>query len=356
MKNLYRSRTTFVVGAGASLELGFPTGSQLKEEISKGLDIRFDRGSRPTRGDFAVAEALRQYADHHKGEAEQYNTYLEAGWHISRAMPQAISIDNFIENQEDKKVTAIAKLGIASCLIDAEKNCRLRFQRELNNVSTINWEEIQKTWIHPLMQTLTAGTKRSSADEIFNKIDFIVFNYDRSLEFYLTHSIANYYNMPIGEAHGIVAKANFMHPYGQIGKLRWQTEQLPIMDFGTEDKSSLYEISRSILTFSEQIEDATYLDRIRSSIDHADQIVFLGFAFHDSNMALLKPQLRTRDTMRVIATAFGISSPDCDVIMDEIRDLCIREGEFRLKYGKYILDNSATSSSLFQKYTKSLLS
>ena len=43
---MFNSKTTIVVGAGASAELGMPVGSELKKTIATKLDIRFSDGSR----------------------------------------------------------------------------------------------------------------------------------------------------------------------------------------------------------------------------------------------------------------------------------------------------------------------
>ena len=129
----------------------------------------------------------------------------------------------------------------------------------------------------------------------------------------------------------------------------------------------MFEISKSILTFSEQIEDKTELTDIRKAIHDADQLVFLGFAFHDPNMELLQPA-RKRDTERVVATANGISEPDCDLISEQFEMLCLdpenietvdMAGSFLavpdMRSENFILDNEATCSSLFTTYRKTLL-
>ena len=43
---MFESKTVFVLGAGASHEVGLPVGSGLAEIISKKLDIRFTRSNR----------------------------------------------------------------------------------------------------------------------------------------------------------------------------------------------------------------------------------------------------------------------------------------------------------------------
>ncbi|WP_299862880.1 hypothetical protein [uncultured Hoeflea sp.] len=354
---MYNSRTTFIVGAGASLELGFPTSKDLKQQIAKSVDIRYDGVSRPTHGDHMIADALRSYADYRAGpeEREEYNEHLYAGWHIAKAMPQAISIDNFVENQESILVTRMAKLGIASCLIDSEKACWRRFQ-EAEDSPELNWSKFENNWIQSFFQSLTERTKKSSLDLLFSNIRFVIFNYDRSLEFYIHKCIQNYYKVDENTASELINNASFLHPYGQIGKLPWQNSDLPSLEFGGGNKRNLYEISQSILTFSEQIEDAEELSAIRAAIHEADQLIFLGFSFGESNMQLLQPK-RTRDTNRVIATAFGISDPDRDVILHQLKDLCMLDNKAKAsKAGRYILDNKIICTELFYKYGKSIMS
>jgi len=42
---MFKSKTLFVVGAGASQEAGLPTGTELKSIIAEKLDITFDHGN-----------------------------------------------------------------------------------------------------------------------------------------------------------------------------------------------------------------------------------------------------------------------------------------------------------------------
>lgn len=324
---MYTARTTFVVGAGASLELGFPTSDLLKSQISEAVNIGFEFGNRQIKGDYQIAEALRGYADHYKGQSDEYNKYLHAGWHIGTAMPQAISIDNFVDSQEDEYVTAVAKLGIASCIIDAEKHCLERYKSR-DKGEKIEWILFQENWIHQLFQTLNEGTKKSEIENLFSVTNFIVFNYDRSLEYFLAMAISNYYGVDSAKAFDLVSKATFLHPYGQIGRLPWQKSNLPVQDFGSSEKRNLLDISKSILTFSEQVDEKVDLASIRKAIGESTQIIFLGFAFHPSNMQLLVPK-RDQDTSRVIATGYGISDSDTVIIGDELKSVCLVDNQAR---------------------------
>ena len=73
-----------VLGAGASKEVNLPIGTELKSEIARLLDIRFEFGSRQKSGDYQVTEALRLVASRAKEEPGQINAYLRMCWRIDR--------------------------------------------------------------------------------------------------------------------------------------------------------------------------------------------------------------------------------------------------------------------------------
>ena len=109
-------QTVFVIGAGASKEVGLPTGDELKNLISKSLDIDTDAFDRKaTSGDSLICETLIR-------EVPDGLTYLPAAHHIRDAMPQAESIDNFIyQHQGDKKIELCGKLAIVRSILVAER-------------------------------------------------------------------------------------------------------------------------------------------------------------------------------------------------------------------------------------------
>src|SRR5258707_10670754 len=90
---MFKSKTLFIVGAGASQEADLPTGVQLRDTIAKKLDLTFNPAS-PSKGDPDIASELRNYAQRTNTDASTY--FREAG-KIRDAMPQAISIDNFLD-------------------------------------------------------------------------------------------------------------------------------------------------------------------------------------------------------------------------------------------------------------------
>ncbi len=58
---MFRSKTLFIVGAGASAEAKLPTGAQLAKIIEGKLDIRPTSGHQQTTGDYQIVEAFRRH-------------------------------------------------------------------------------------------------------------------------------------------------------------------------------------------------------------------------------------------------------------------------------------------------------
>ncbi len=116
---MFQSKTLFVVGAGASNEARMPTGNELTATITNKIDIKF-RDFEQISGDNAIASALKSHV------ADIY-PYQLACWHIRDAMPQAASIDNFIDHQGDDKIELCGKLAIVRSILEAEKNSLLFF-------------------------------------------------------------------------------------------------------------------------------------------------------------------------------------------------------------------------------------
>lgn len=130
-------KTVIVLGAGASKEVGLPIGADLKNAIAERLNICFEHGHRMVSGDALIVEALRQHVAATTGSRD-VNPHLNAAHRIRTAMPQAISIDNFIDaHKGDAKIEICGKLAIVAAMLAAERRSMLyidhtQSNRELN--------------------------------------------------------------------------------------------------------------------------------------------------------------------------------------------------------------------------------
>ena len=121
-----KTKTLFVVGAGASKEVGLPIGSGLTGEIAKHLDIKFKDFNDQISGSRPVAGALRAHVKKN-GESRDINPFLTAScWRIRDAMPQAASIDTFVDSHRgNAEIELCSKLGIAAAILEAERDSKL---------------------------------------------------------------------------------------------------------------------------------------------------------------------------------------------------------------------------------------
>lgn len=302
---MFRAKTCFVLGAGASLEAGFPIGSALLTTIMEKLNLRYKFNSLNS-GDSVIAAALLQKVGGQYGE--DFNEYLYAAWRICEAAQIGLSIDNVIEQHDDDyRVQLCGKIAIAVSLLAAEKNSRLMPDRY---ETSPDLNKMKGTWYPTFVQMLCENVPRRSIESLFDNVPIVTFNYDRSVEYYLPQELMRVYGIDRNAADSAVSRLNIVHPYGQVAKLASSVESGGI-GYGAAGINYL-DLSENIITFSERIDDESQLARIRQPIDDAEQIVFLGSAFHRQNLELITP--RTSRYRRVYATTLGIHGTEQDVV------------------------------------------
>ena len=114
---MLQEKTVFVLGAGASAEVGLPTGSKLTDKIAEVVPDNFDFTFTGGHAQFGMALQLQMQL----ANVRLANDHLSACQLIKRAMPQSLSIDDFIHIHRDNKFIAeCGKLAIA-CVILAEE-------------------------------------------------------------------------------------------------------------------------------------------------------------------------------------------------------------------------------------------
>lgn len=306
---MIRSKTVFIVGAGASCEVGFPLGTPLTSSIARALDFRNETAD-PAKG--MMREAIRTYADRQIGYRIRHDELFAKASQISSALSTASSIDAFIYNHsDDPEVGLLAKLGIASCLIQAERESPLlpTRQRPFDLLKLA-----QQTWFGGLFHVLADGIKGSAIDQMFANVAFIVFNYDRCLEVYLEHAIASRFFLDLPKAREIVSQhCRIIHPYGSLGALE-ET------DFGRAwpqrlSGEAIMKISGQLRTFTEALAGEER-SAIKRAMEKATRLVFLGFGFHQQNMELLKPT--KSDISEFRATVLGLSRNDQAEVLNQL--------------------------------------
>ena len=111
-----------VVGAGASKEVNLPVGAELRTRIATALDIKYYDGYKRSSGDGTIDEAFRELVRETNPQQQDINPFLHSSWRIRDAMPQAISIDNFIDSHRNDERFAAATYceEISGCPINGQ--------------------------------------------------------------------------------------------------------------------------------------------------------------------------------------------------------------------------------------------
>jgi hypothetical protein len=349
---MFEKKTLIVVGAGASKEGNLPASYELKERIAEILDIRFEFGKGQVSGDYVTCEAIRKFSESNDPNGRNINQYWETARRIRDAMPQAISIDNFIDaHKGDSKLELCGKLAIIRSILKAESNSLLYFGRK-GRSENLDYQSLDGTWFNAFMQLLTENCRVDQLEERLSAIGLIIFNYDRCIEHFLFHSLQNYYGISSERAAALVCGIEIYHPYGTVGALPWYQGDSAI-EFGAEPKvGQLLDLAGQIKTFTEGTDpDSSDIVEIRKRMNESQIILFLGFAFHRVNLGLIRPtenKHSTPEEVRYFGTALGISQIDCDTISTELVELGGAKRE------NIALRNDLTCSQLFREFWRSL--
>ena len=286
---MIKTSTVLVLGAGASMGYGFPSGIKLKAEICKAIRT----GQGPIYKDLelsANAEIVQQF----------YQNLL---------LSSEMSIDAFLEH--NKEYYKIGVRAIASILL----------RKELHNGLFENWidkwldaDNNENHWYQLLFSKLNAPFE----DFQKNKLTIITFNYDRSLEYFLLKSmISKYANQLPEEVIKKLRNIPILHMYGKLGSLPdydLDGDFVPynLFEIDAKHRDEIYNASNNIVTIhqAEQLE-ATIKEAQKYMLE-AKRIFFLGFGYDKTNMERLffsdgENLLADRLGGQCFGTAYGLS-------------------------------------------------
>ncbi len=261
-------RTVFILGAGASKPYGFPTGIELNTDIIENywnnVQNMLAKG-----GDWAAMlpdkSAVDEFTERLDGHADSIDLLLRL-------------------NLKDDQFLRQGKIAIVSSIINAEKGSRFGSQMNPANRTKDWFQAFSKRWLESIKD---AG----DTTPLFDKIGFITFNYDRSLEYQMhrifdSRFIDNDRNTRIAELQNY---ENIYHIHGNIAGLPWQkTFGIPVQSYpiGEFYLSFVFEAIKGIRIIGES-EDKTVIERAQDLLSSAQRIFFLGFGYAQDNLNIL---------------------------------------------------------------------
>lgn len=288
---MINKKTVLILGAGASIPYGFPSGEGLVDLICGG-DNDFKR---------LVAEGA-------EGACVSYLDVSHFITALGEAEPE--SIDVFLGNKPEFE--KVGKAAIAATLLPRECESELKSKwRELRLKDEKS--KLGGHWYKYLSNLLQANTSFEEFNE--NKLSIITFNYDRSLEHYLFTTLqASFHKKRPEECAEKLNSIKIVHIYGQLGYLPWQTNDGGDIPFASGpqayDRESILRIRRaiqSIKTMSEDFEkNDSHIKLARQLLTEAVRIYFLGFGYHPVNLEILGIDSLGKD-LNIKGTSLGLS-------------------------------------------------
>ena len=287
-------KTVLVLGAGAGVPYGFPTGRELtKKIIDESLDnswlanLEFDvnPAAKPTLEAFAMLDEFKQ----------------------SLLGSQLQSVDSFLEKRpkfmESKKGQIFMELGKA--LIGFHL---LPIERRNSNPQSLTkkplwYEYVWNQWHTKLPQELSN-----------TNLSIITFNYDRTVEYMLLNSIQSTYNVPPHQAADLLLGLNIKHVYGSLGKLPERIGSTTDVPYGADpyNVNTLRNVIENIKIIHEtdEIADAP---SIHQTLKEAEVVCFLGFGYLPENMDRLFGNVKL-DHKTIYGSGYGLTDAEMNAI------------------------------------------
>jgi len=297
--------TVLILGAGASVDFGFPLGPDLKIQMQS-RDPRFNR---------LIGQGGPSAAD-----LDQFERDL--------SFSGSSTIDEFLMHRSD--LAQVAKMSIAYYVSKHE------FDHRLTNSNPPNW-------FQQLFYKLRLGVNSPAEFARQNALSVVTFNYDRSFERSLWLGLSAIYGkFPQAEVLRAYERVPVVHMHGHLGDLpetapgnalaRARAYRPP------ESATELVLAAGGIKVISEVAStDKSEFTAARSLISPADNVVILGFGYDETNMKHLGLDT-LRPSTKVLACSYGLSPK----IEKPLREMLLHRGtnpEFYAKpAGKFMED------------------
>lgn len=274
---MIRKPTVLILGAGASVPYGFPTGPGLVNRIleicrqepnTSELSTMYQAGALPA--------DVKAFAD-------------------ALADMQFPSIDTFLEHR--RRFADVGRLAIAAALIPCEREALLK--------PAATKQGKGEHWYRQLFENLVDHEGFSG-----RRLTVLTLNYDRSLEQYLFQTLKRDFELSTADAARKVREITFVHLHGQLGILPWWQPEgndyphhySPDL---TAEKLKAAAMSIRILSDGGWADQHDFTMFLNERILEARVIGFLGFGYHEVVLQRLKIAELRRIQKGFVADVFG---------------------------------------------------
>lgn len=303
---MFTQPTVLILGAGASWHYGYPTGEDLVEMIvtkledwqgaidSKEQRFSFDR-------DFylnylAISKDFQSLPQELTEYIKKLNILRQAIKPAAELLKSIdpINIDVFL--QQNKQYEPIIKIAISTLLFECEgKLPKQPIGQPI--ITNTNWRK-KNNWYRFLWHALTAGVKIDDNDivntetleESIANLTIVSFNYDRSLENFLSQSLngTQSFKERAKDLMELLEK-NIHHVYGQFYPI---TGEIAYGKYGISSSGDKIKLMQAAALAAENIhiingeKHTSLFDQMadwRIKVERAGRIVILGYGFDREN-------------------------------------------------------------------------
>jgi hypothetical protein len=272
---MIKTPTLFILGAGASVPFGYPTGGELRDNICdkkyfnrliKLVDQIPPSHPLGLTSEVRVKEFIKDFKD-----------------------SMSYSIDAFLERR--KEHMKIGKQAISMILKKYEIESQLKLSMQANN------------WLMYLFNRINQCSFDNFNE---NKISFVIFNYDISLEQFIFKALQKFYGKEPGSAIQVLQNIPIVHLYGKINNNPFidsnnDSDLLKAISIA-ENNLKLIKAERTNSGGKEAVTGE--FKKAHSMIEKAQNIYFLGFGFDETNLERLNIRLMKNKTIRF--TSMGL--------------------------------------------------
>jgi len=292
---MVKKSTVLVLGAGASHPYRFPLGRKLMADICQNVHSSYASEINPT-NDPSIRALIADFRDALRTSGQR-------------------SVDAFLEHRTEFK--EIGKKAIARALIPWEDEEAL-FDLFGDTI-----------WYDYLLSKMAAPSVDAFAA---NRIIFVTFNYDRSLEHFLHKYIRSNYRLSVEEAEKVRKQIKIIHVHGELCPYD------PTGNDGRQYKpdaseATVRKAANCIRVIGEEELTTELFVQAYDHLCHAERIAFIGFGYHAKSVARLRPgEWNVAGKLRPFGTTVGLKSleiaaietlfsgrislakPDCDAL------------------------------------------
>lgn len=238
--------TVFILGAGASNSYSYPAGDELKQIILSDLN-----------GGHTLYIQCRQTHFQEK----DINFFREDFKKSNKP-----TIDEFLESRAD--YSKIGKFCIAAVL--------LRYERE----QALYNPKLEDNWFGYIFDKM----KSSFEDFDKNRISFVTFNYDRSLECLLLNAVKSSFGKNDTEALDKIKKIKIIHLHGILNNLFPNEKNFRMYGVDVDNFDAIKGAAEQIRIISEGATSDDVYQLAIKEIFSSEEVYILGTAYHTQNI------------------------------------------------------------------------